>query len=83
MKKVLKFAGTFLKGVAKSFPLGNAVISGVESATGKDVATGEPKKINWNVIAVEVICVGGLVYLAAKGILPVKDLLDFISSIVP
>lgn len=82
MKKVFKFAGTFLKGAAKSFPLGNAIISGVEGATGKDLATGEPKVINWQVIIVEVVVVAGLVYLVAKGILPVAELLEFLHSIV-
>jgi hypothetical protein len=82
MKKVFKFAGTFLKGAAKSFPLGNAIISGVEGATGKDLATGQPKQVNWTVIAVEVVAVAGLVYLVAKGILPVDQLIEFLHSIV-
>ena len=82
MKKVFKFAGSVLKGAAKSFPLGNAIISGVEGATGKDLATGQPKEINWTVIIVEVVSVAGLVYLVAKGILPIDKLIEFLHSIV-
>jgi hypothetical protein len=81
MKKVFKFAGAILKGAAKSFPLGNAVIGSIEGVTGKDVATGEPKQVNWQVIVIEVVAVVGLVYLVAKGIIPVEPLLDILHSI--
>lgn len=73
MIPIFRVIGAFLKGAVRSFPLGNAIIKGVETAKGGalktvltadgDVVKGQVKDPNaWLKIVVEVAVTGAVIW---------------------
>lgn len=83
MKKVLRFAGKFLKGAAKGVPFVGPVLDGIENATKKELVTGEPKnhdQIVWVAELLGITCV--VAFLVYKNIIPQDVLLKVIQAII-
>jgi hypothetical protein len=81
--KKLRFA--VVEGVKGAIPWGSSAVNIVENFTGKDLATGEPvkpKQVSWEKIAMRTIALLILAYLVAKDIIPVKELIDLLKSVI-
>lgn len=83
MKKLLSKLRFGLVHAAKSgIPGGNLVTSVIEGFTGKDLATGETKTVGWDRVVYKAIGAAIILYLLAKGYIPVDVVLDFVKKFV-
>lgn len=80
-KKIFKIgrfgAVNLVKGAV---PGGDAVINTIEHFTGKDLATGDLKNVNWSKTVLRLVGAGIMVYLFVSKTISVEELIKFIKN---
>ena len=83
MKKLFKHLRFGIVQIAKGgFPLGNSIVNTIENISGKDLATGETKNVEWAKVVYKAIGAVIIIYLLSKGYIDVKVVLDFVNKFV-
>lgn len=77
--KQVKFA--FVHLVKGGMPLGNAAVSIIENVTGKDLATGEVKNVDWARVVFKALGLVVMVYLLHGGYIDADVIVKFIKSL--
>lgn len=77
--KVVRFGA--VEAIKGGTPVG-FVLNTIEKFTGKDLATGEAKSVEWSKVIYKAIGAAIIMYLLAKGYIPVDVVLDFINKFV-
>lgn len=89
--KIIKIAGTFLRGVIKAFPLGNAIIEGVNNVKGgiiKDVITPAGETVtgtvksphSWLSVIVQISVIALIIYAVYSGKVDVAQAITWLQS---
>ena len=82
MKKILSKIRFGAVHLAKGgFPLVGGAVNVIENITGKDLATGQLKDVDWSKVALKVLGVAVMLYLVKGGLIPVEDLLKFLKGL--
>lgn len=82
MKKLLSKLRFGVVHLAKGgFPVASAVVNVVEKFTGKDLATGELKKVDWSIVFLKLAGLVVMFYLVQSGIIPAEDFIKFIKGL--
>ena len=77
--KQVKFA--FVHLVKGGLPLGNAIVSIVENVTGKDLATGEIKDVDWARVVYKALGLVVMLYLLHEGYIDADVIVKFVKSL--
>lgn len=83
MRKILGHLRFGAVQIAKGgFPLANSVVNVIENISGKDLATGETKNVEWAKVIYKAIGAGLILYMLAKGYIDADAVLDFIKKFI-
>jgi len=64
------------------FPLGNSIVNVVENISGKDLATGETKNVNWDKVIYKAIGAAVVIWLCSKGYIDADAVMHFINKFI-